>query len=141
MSSSARKLGSVNGAFRFESIESVTAPDDQTVEIVLTRPTPNLLVNNLGPGQVLPLHKTGQRTVESANTRDAGMRVILPGNSAESLLVKHLLGQDDLRRMPPKPADPLTPEQIERKRKRTRAHQQAHPEYYRERQRVALQRE
>ncbi|HSJ36392.1 MAG TPA: ABC transporter substrate-binding protein [Acidimicrobiia bacterium] len=34
-----------NNAFRFASIESVTAPDDQTVEITLTRPTPNLLVN------------------------------------------------------------------------------------------------
>jgi peptide/nickel transport system substrate-binding protein len=34
-----------NNAFRFASIESVTAPDDRTVEITLTRPTPNLLVN------------------------------------------------------------------------------------------------
>lgn len=34
-----------NNAFRFASVESVTAPDDQTVEITLTRPTPNLLVN------------------------------------------------------------------------------------------------
>jgi peptide/nickel transport system substrate-binding protein len=34
-----------NNAFRFGSVESVTAPDDRTVEITLTRPTPNLLVN------------------------------------------------------------------------------------------------
>jgi peptide/nickel transport system substrate-binding protein len=34
-----------NNAFRFASIESVTASDDRTVEITLTRPTPNLLVN------------------------------------------------------------------------------------------------
>ncbi len=32
-------------AFRFASVESVTAVDDSTVEIALTRPTPNLLVN------------------------------------------------------------------------------------------------
>lgn len=32
-------------AFRFASVESVSAPDDSTVEITLTRPTPNLLVN------------------------------------------------------------------------------------------------
>jgi peptide/nickel transport system substrate-binding protein len=32
-------------AFRFESIESVEAPDDQTVVINLSRPTPNLLAN------------------------------------------------------------------------------------------------
>ncbi len=32
-------------AFRFASVESVSAPDDSTVEINLTRPTPNLLVN------------------------------------------------------------------------------------------------
>lgn len=37
-------FGAAN-AFRFASIESVTAPDDSTVEIALTRPTPNLLVN------------------------------------------------------------------------------------------------
>lgn len=34
-----------NNAFRFGSVESVTAPDDRTVEITLARPTPNLLVN------------------------------------------------------------------------------------------------
>lgn len=34
-----------NNAFRFGSVESVTAPDDRTVEIALARPTPNLLVN------------------------------------------------------------------------------------------------
>ncbi|MFP5330797.1 MAG: ABC transporter substrate-binding protein, partial [Acidimicrobiia bacterium] len=32
-------------SFRFASIESVEAPDDRTVVINLTRPTPNLLVN------------------------------------------------------------------------------------------------
>ncbi|MEX2659332.1 MAG: ABC transporter substrate-binding protein, partial [Acidimicrobiales bacterium] len=32
-------------AYRFESIESVTAPDDTTVVIELSRPTPNLLAN------------------------------------------------------------------------------------------------
>src|SRR5690606_15569813 len=37
-------FGAAN-AFRFESIESVTALDEHTVEINLTRPTPNLLVN------------------------------------------------------------------------------------------------
>lgn len=44
---------------------------------------PNLLlsVNNIGPGAVLPLHKTAQRVVEGPNGLDAGMRVILPGNS------------------------------------------------------------
>lgn len=36
---------SANNAFRFASVESVTAPDDRTVVITLTRPTPNLLVN------------------------------------------------------------------------------------------------
>lgn len=34
-----------NNAFRFSSVESVVAVDDATVEINLTRPTPNLLVN------------------------------------------------------------------------------------------------
>lgn len=42
---------------------------------------PSLLVNNIGPGAVLPLFKTGQRVVEGPNILDAGMRVILPGNS------------------------------------------------------------
>lgn len=37
-------FGAAN-AFRFASVESVTAVDDSTVEIKLTRPTPNLLVN------------------------------------------------------------------------------------------------
>ena len=37
-------VGAANN-FRFASVESVTAPDDQTVVITLTRPTPNLLVN------------------------------------------------------------------------------------------------
>jgi peptide/nickel transport system substrate-binding protein len=37
-------FGAAN-AWRFGSVESVTAPDDMTVEIKLTRPTPNLLVN------------------------------------------------------------------------------------------------
>jgi len=37
-------VGAAN-AFRFASIEAVTAVDDRTVEISLTRPTPNLLVN------------------------------------------------------------------------------------------------
>ena len=32
-------------SFRFASVESVSAPDDSTVEITVTRPTPNLLVN------------------------------------------------------------------------------------------------
>lgn len=32
-------------AYRFESVESVTAPDPDTVEIKLSRPTPNLLAN------------------------------------------------------------------------------------------------
>lgn len=35
-------FGAAN-AFRFASVESVTAPDDTTVVITLTRPTPNLL--------------------------------------------------------------------------------------------------
>ncbi len=38
------EFGAAN-AFRFESIESVSAPDDGTVVIELTRPTPNLLAN------------------------------------------------------------------------------------------------
>ncbi|HLT95378.1 MAG TPA: ABC transporter substrate-binding protein [Acidimicrobiia bacterium] len=38
------ETGAAN-AFRFESIDSVTAVDETTVEIALTRPTPNLLVN------------------------------------------------------------------------------------------------
>ena len=42
---------------------------------------PSLLVNQIGPGAVLPLNKTGRRIVEGPNTLDAGMRVILPGNS------------------------------------------------------------
>ncbi|MEX0757609.1 MAG: ABC transporter substrate-binding protein, partial [Acidimicrobiia bacterium] len=37
-------VGAAN-SFRFASIDSVTAVDDLTVEIVLSRPTPNLLVN------------------------------------------------------------------------------------------------
>lgn len=41
----------------------------------------SLLVNNIGPGAVLPLFKTGQRVVEGPNAMDAGMRVLLPGNS------------------------------------------------------------
>jgi peptide/nickel transport system substrate-binding protein len=32
-------------AYRFESVESVTAPDDRTVQIKVSRPTPNLLAN------------------------------------------------------------------------------------------------
>jgi peptide/nickel transport system substrate-binding protein len=32
-------------AYRFESVESVTAPDPDTVEIEVSRPTPNLLAN------------------------------------------------------------------------------------------------
>jgi peptide/nickel transport system substrate-binding protein len=32
-------------AYRFASVESVTAPDDDTVEITVSRPTPNLLAN------------------------------------------------------------------------------------------------
>lgn len=43
---------------------------------------PSLLVNNIGPGRVLPLFKTGHKVVENPNPLDAGMRVILPGNSA-----------------------------------------------------------
>ncbi len=35
----------LSNAFRFASVESVTAPDPQTVEIALTEPTPNLLAN------------------------------------------------------------------------------------------------
>lgn len=34
-----------NNAFRFGSVESVSAPDARTVVMTLTRPTPNLLVN------------------------------------------------------------------------------------------------
>ncbi len=37
----------LNG-WRFGSVESVTAPDDSTVEITLTRPSPNLLVSIAG---------------------------------------------------------------------------------------------
>ncbi|MBW3619679.1 MAG: ABC transporter substrate-binding protein [Actinobacteria bacterium] len=33
----------LNNAYRFASIEEIRAPDDRTVEIALTRPTPNLL--------------------------------------------------------------------------------------------------
>ncbi len=42
----------------------------------------------------------------------SGGRAIVPGNSAESLLIKHVTGQGDHRRMPPEPAEPLTPDQI-----------------------------
>jgi peptide/nickel transport system substrate-binding protein len=35
-------------AFRFETVESVTAVDDHTVELTLTEPTPNLLANIAG---------------------------------------------------------------------------------------------
>jgi len=42
----------------------------------------SLLVNNMGAGAVLPLFKTGQRVVEGPNSLDAGMRVVLPGNSS-----------------------------------------------------------
>jgi len=38
------ETGAAN-AYRFESVESVDAVDERTVEIRLTRPTPNLLVN------------------------------------------------------------------------------------------------
>ncbi|TWU47288.1 Dockerin type I repeat protein [Rubripirellula tenax] len=44
--------------------------------------TPTSLVNNIGPGRVLPLRKTGIDIVETPNAMDAGMRVVLPGNSA-----------------------------------------------------------
>ncbi|MGH9182785.1 MAG: ABC transporter substrate-binding protein [Acidimicrobiales bacterium] len=37
------EVGAAN-AFRFDSVEEVTAPDDRTVVIRLSRPTPNLLV-------------------------------------------------------------------------------------------------
>ncbi|MBW3557506.1 MAG: ABC transporter substrate-binding protein, partial [Actinobacteria bacterium] len=36
------EVGAAN-AYRFENVESVTAPDDATVEIAVTEPTPNLL--------------------------------------------------------------------------------------------------
>jgi peptide/nickel transport system substrate-binding protein len=35
----------LQNAYRFETVESVTAPDDRTVVIRLSRPTPNLLAN------------------------------------------------------------------------------------------------
>ncbi len=43
---------------------------------------PASLINNLGVSRVLPLYKTGKTIVENPNPMDAGMRVILPGNSA-----------------------------------------------------------
>ncbi len=43
----------------------------------------------------------------------ASGRVIIPGKSGESLLIKHVKGLEDLKRMPPEPNDPLTAEQIE----------------------------
>ena len=35
----------LSNAYRFSSVEEVTAPDPRTVEITLTQPTPSLLVN------------------------------------------------------------------------------------------------
>ena len=40
------------------------------------------LVNNIGAGRVLPLRKLGEHLVETPNRLDAGMRVLLPGNSS-----------------------------------------------------------
>ncbi len=44
--------------------------------------TPSDLVNNIGNERVLPLLKTGSKTIENPNPLDAGMRVVLTGNSS-----------------------------------------------------------
>src|SRR5690349_10761669 len=44
-------------------------------------------------------------------------KIVTPGKSADSLIVKHLLGIEDHRRMPPSPNEPLAAEQIELIRK------------------------
>ncbi len=43
---------------------------------------PSLLVNNIAASRVLPLRKDGEASVENPNALDAGMRVVMPGNSA-----------------------------------------------------------
>lgn len=45
---------------------------------------PALLVNNLSPGSVLPLFQLGTGNVESPNSLDAGMRVILDGTGTDN---------------------------------------------------------
>ncbi len=44
--------------------------------------TPGLLVNNIGPGAVLPLYKSGAKSVENPNELDAGLRVVLAGSTS-----------------------------------------------------------
>ena len=38
--------------------------------------------------------------------------VVVPGNAAESKVLKHMRGDEGVKRMPPPPNDPLTAEQI-----------------------------
>ncbi len=45
---------------------------------------PSLLVNNLDPGSVLPLFQLGTGSVESPNSLDAGMRVVLDGTGKDN---------------------------------------------------------
>ena len=45
---------------------------------------PSQLVNNLGPGAVLPLFQLGTGSVESPNSLDAGMRVVLDGTGKDN---------------------------------------------------------
>ncbi len=61
---------------------NILALSNSSVSESVTPTGPNGLVNNIGTNRVLPLFKTGETVVENPNSLDAGMRVILPGNSA-----------------------------------------------------------
>src|SRR5690349_13615457 len=59
-------------------------------------------------------HKSDLRldTKSAAMQGGASGKAIIPGKSGDSLLIKHILGIEDHKRMPPEPNDPLTAEQI-----------------------------
>ncbi|MFK8115237.1 MAG: peptidase, partial [Rubripirellula sp.] len=61
--------------------DNVLARSDSSFEEATN---PGLLVNNLTPGSVLPLFQLGAGSVESPNSLDAGMRVILDGTGKDN---------------------------------------------------------
>ncbi|MGB7329054.1 MAG: tandem-95 repeat protein [Rubripirellula sp.] len=61
---------------------NILALSNNSVTESVTPTGANGLVNNIGTNKVLPLFKTGKDVVENPNALDAGMRVVLPGNSA-----------------------------------------------------------
>lgn len=78
-------------AFRFAQVESVTAPDDRTVEITVSQPTPNLL-SNIGafkgmaivPPEIVEDGTIGQEPVGTGPFRfvsyTGGDRIVLEAN-------------------------------------------------------------